>query len=249
MSGIFRRGEAPVPVVPLVMGELDYEPEFPLPETAPVVVEAPEPPASEPSVDPALERYLVLEAEWQGRLEEAVERARAEAYEEGCEQGYEQGYVAAEAALQASFDQRKAELEKDVARLQTAWKKFLKKSEPMMVSLAFEVVQQLLNAPLPQDVRAVSTQALSQAIDQFGEDTPIEITLHPDDYSRLQAYGLTDDLEALNSSIRWNSDASIPMGDWIVQSPDSAIRRLKQEVLSHLKSRLGLLAEMKSRES
>lgn len=243
LTGILRGGEAPAPVIRYEMADLSLEPDFPLPEPAPTAV--PEPAAPVVDEEPAPEQYHILEAEWQQRLEEAVEQARKEAYEEG----YEEGYVAAEAALQASFDQRKVELEKDVARLQAAWREFLKKSEPLMASLAFEVVRQLLDAPLPQDVKAVSVQALSNALDQFGEDTPIEITLHPDDYSRLQAYGLTDDLEALHSSIRWNAEETIAMGDWIVQSPDSAIRRLKEEMLGHLKSRLGLLAIMKARDS
>jgi hypothetical protein len=34
-----------------------------------------------------------------------------------------------------------------------------------------------------------------------------------------------------------------------VQSPDAAIRRLKEEMLTHLKSRLGLPTAMKSRDS
>ena len=243
LRGILRGGEAPAPVVRYEMADLSLEPDFPLPEPAPTAM--PEPTAPVVDEEPDLEQDPFLEAEWQQRLEEAVEQARKEAYEEG----YEEGYVAAEAALQASFDQRKVELEKDVARLQAAWREFLKKSEPLMASLAFEIVRQLLGAPLPQDVKAVSVQALSNALDQFGEDTPIEITLHPDDYSRLQAYGLTDDLEALHSSIRWNAEETIAMGDWIVQSPDSAIRRLKEEMLGHLKSRLGLLAIMKARDS
>ena len=245
LTGILRGGEAPAPVIPYEMADLSLEPDFPLPEPASTAVPEPEPLASVADEEPNLEPGHALEAEWQQRLEEAVERACKEAYEEG----YEEGYVAAEAALQASFDQRKVELEKDVARLQAAWQEFLKKSEPLMASLAFEIVRQLLDAPLPQDVKAVSVQALSNSLDQFGEDTPIEITLHPDDYSRLQAYGLTDDLEALHSSIRWKAEETIAMGDWIVQSPDSAIRRLKEEMLGHLKSRLGLLAIMKARDS
>ena len=245
--GVILRGEqACAAVAPYVMAELDIEPDFPLPEIEPVVDERPAPlPTPEALPEPEPVRYDELEAEWQARLEEAVERARAEAYEEG----YEQGYVAAEAALQASFDQRKAALEEDVARLQAAWKEAMKKSEPLLASLAFEVVKQLLDAPLPQDVRAVSAQALAQAIEQFGEETPIEIMLHPDDLSRLQAYGLTDDLEAIHSGIRWDPNPDIPMGDWIAQSPDAAIRRLKDDMLTQLKSRLGLLAVMKKRES
>ena len=245
LTGILRGGEAPAPVIPYEMIDLSLEPDFPLPERELTAPEESEPAALAPDDEPDLEQYRFLEAEWQNRLEEAVEGARKGAYEEG----YEEGYVAAEAALQASFDQRKVELEKDVARLQAAWQEFLKKSEPLMASLAFEIVRQLLDAPLPQDVKAVSAQALSQALVQFGEETPIEITLHPDDYSRLQAYGLTDDLEALHSSIRWNTRETLAMGDWIVQSPDSAIRRLKEEMLGHLRSRLGLLAVMKARDS
>ena len=237
---ILRGAQACLAVAPYMMDDLDIEPDFPLPEVEPVVDETP---ALLPEPDPV--RYDELEAEWQARLEEAVERARAEAYEEG----YEQGYVAAEAALQASFDQRKAMLEEDVARLQAAWKEAMKKSEPLLVSLAFEMVKQLLDAPLPQDVRAVSGKVLAQALEQFGKDTPIEISLHPDDLSRLQASGLTDDLEAMHSGIRWDPNPDISMGDWIAQSPDAAIRRLKDDMLNQLKSRLGLPAVMKSRDS
>lgn len=244
-SGVILRGaQAREAVTPYVMDELDIEPDFPLPEPDPYEM-SPALPDPEPLAEPEPARYDELEAAWQARLEEAVERTRAEAYEEG----YEQGYVAAEAALQASFDQRKADLEEDVARLQAAWKEAMKKSEPLLASLAFEVVKQLLDAPLPQDVRAVSGQALAQAIEQLGEETPIEISLHPDDFSRLQAYGLTDDLEAMHSGIRWDPNPDIEMGDWIAQSPDAAIRRLKDDMLNQLKSRLGLLAVMKKQES
>ena len=151
--------------------------------------------------------------------------------------------------MQASFEQRTAMLEEDVARLQAAWKDFMKKSGPLLASLAFEMVKQVLDTPLPQDVRAVSGKALAQALEQFGEDTPIEISLHPDDLTRLQAYGLTDDLQAMHSGIRWVPNPDISMGDWIAHSPDAAIRRIKDDMLNQLKSRLGLLAVMKSRDS
>ena len=241
---VLRGAQARAAAAPYVMADLDIEPDFPLPE--PGVYETPaslSDPAPDAGPDPA--RYGKLEAAWQARLEEAVERTRAEAYEEG----YEQGYVAAEAALQASFDQRKAMVEDDVARLQAAWKEAMKKSEPLLASLAFEVAKQVLDAPLPQDVRAVSGQALAQAIEQFGEEAIIEVSLHPDDLSRLQAYGLTDDLEAMHSGVRWDPNPDVQMGDWIVQTPDAAIRRLKDELLNQLKSRLGLLAVMKKRDS
>ena len=235
LSGILKGQHARVAAAPYEVATVEFVPDFPLPDIEKADAEEQEKARSPDE----------LEAAWQARLEEAVERARDEAYKEG----YEQGYVAAEAALQASFEQRTATLEEDVARLQAAWKDFMKKSEPLLASLAFEVVKQLLDAPLPQDVRAVSGKVLAQALEHFGEDTPIEITLHPDDLSRLQAYGLTDDLEAMHSGVRWDPNPDIPMGDWIVQSPDAAIRRLKDEMLSQLKSRLGLLAVMKNRDS
>lgn len=150
--GVLRGGATSASIEPYVMMELDLAPAFPLPEVEPQPLDAPEP---EPEPDRA-----TVEAAWQARLDEAVAHARAEAYEEG--------YVAAEAALQASFEQRQADLHADAERLQATWKDFLKKTEPLMVSLAFEVARQLLEAPLPQDVRAVSAQALAQAIDQFG---------------------------------------------------------------------------------
>ena len=242
--GILRGEDALVPMEPFVMMDLSLDPTFPLPEVEPVPVEVEE--EEEETVDEVTAATLQrMHVEWEIRLEEEVARARNEAYEEG----YEDGYVAAEAALQGSFEQRRKEVEKDITRLQEAWAAFLKKSEPLMASLAFDVARQLLDAPLPQDVRAVSAQALAQALEHFGKESPIDITIHPDDFARLQAYGLVDDIEAAHASIRWTSDESLAMGDWIVQSPEAAIRRLKEEMLTHLKSRLGLLAVMKKRES
>lgn len=238
---VLRREEVKSDVVPYVMVDLELHPQFPLPDAADEAVEEEETPEEE--VVPVWDE--AREAAWQRRLEEAVAQARVEHFEEG----YEQGYVAAEEALQASFDQRRAELEADVARLRDAWSDFLKQSEPLIANLAFEVVNQLLDAPLPKDVRAVSTQALAQAIEQFGEDTPIVVTLHPDDLSRIRSYGLVNDFEEMRAQIRWAPDPDMAIGDWIVQSPDAAIRRLKEEMLGQLKSRLGLLAIMKKRNN
>jgi len=234
---VLRRADAQRAAVRYEMVDFEHEPYRPFRRTK-RGFEEPEPEG--PPIS-----HEALEAAWQVRLSEEVARARAEAYETG----YAEGHAAAEAVLQAAFEQQTAQLEADRAQLQVAWQAFVKRSEPLLASLAFDVAGQLLDAPLPQDVRAVSAQALGQAFEAFGNAIPLEITLHPDDYARLQTYGLMDDLAAGHSGLRWNSDPKLAQGDWIVQSPDGAIRRLKEELLAQLKSRFGLSTALKHRDT
>ncbi|MFQ5571123.1 MAG: hypothetical protein ACE5G0_15695, partial [Rhodothermales bacterium] len=74
-----------------------------------------------------------------------------------------------------------------------------------------------------------------------------EITLNPEDYTRLEAYGIVEDLNAMHDDLRWTTSEKMKTGDWVVQTPDAAVRRLKEELVSQLRSRLGLLAVMKNR--
>lgn len=172
--------------------------------------------------------------EWEQRMERNIEAARKEAYA--------LGYRDASSQLQSDFDARKQELFADIAALRTKWDDFLVRMEPLLAGLSFEIAQSVLDAPLPPKVRNVATRAITEAVEQMGGSTPIEILIHPVDFLRLQESGIVDQLESLHSGLRWEPRPDMKHGDWIVQSPSMAVRRLEEELLTSLKSRLGLLA-------
>ncbi|MFQ5571739.1 MAG: hypothetical protein ACE5G0_18820, partial [Rhodothermales bacterium] len=181
LQGVLRGSQAQAASVPYEVATPEFKADFPLRQEQRAVLEerARAAEAEQPTPEEQLE---ALEAQWQKRLEEEVERARIEAHAEG--------YSAARAEMEAEFEEKKAAVVGDMARFQEGWKDFMKKSEQLLATIAFDIVRQLLDAPLPQDVKAVSTQALAQAIEQFGEQSQVEITLNPEDYTRLEAYGI-----------------------------------------------------------
>lgn len=174
------------------------------------------------------------EAEWNDRLDDAVAQARSE--------GYEEGYAAAKEELQAEFDERKATLASDLVHLESLWNDFIEQCEPVLAELALDVAEALLDAPLPQAVKAASARAITQAIEELSGEPPITVSLHPVDYLRLEETGVADQLNASHERLRWNTDSDLEHGEWIVESPAKAVRHLTDELLRTLKSRLGLLA-------
>jgi hypothetical protein len=170
---------------------------------------------------------------WQQEQEEAVVRARTEAADE----------VRAELqqemdALQAELDTLRAAYREDAERLQQAWQTFIHQTEPLLLDLAFGITRTLFEAPLPEDVRSIGARALTTAIDQLAADPPITISLHPVDLLRLQESGIVDQLEAVHSGLRWDARSDFNQGDWIAQSPEGAVRRVKEELMAALREQL-----------
>lgn len=173
-----------------------------------------------------------IEAEWQERLEEAVSQAHAE--------GEAAGRATAEAEwtprLQALQEQLACELE----RLRQAWADYTRRLEPLLVELALEVAETLLDAPLPESIRGVSARTLTEAVEQLARSAPLEISMHPVDFLRLQEQGVIAQLESRHPDLHWDLNSELSEGDWIVQTPTAMQRRIRQEMLERLRQRLGL---------
>lgn len=238
-SSVVRAREARVLSQPYHLAELKSHPAAP-PSVAPsntAPAKAEEQQLSREDLDALRAEW---EAEWQARHAAELDQARAIAYEEG--------QAAAHAEWEAVVEEERAAVRQDLERLHAQFDDYLKKLEPMLADLAFEVARQLLAAPLPEDVQRVSAQALTHALDTFRDAAAIDIVLHPGDLDRLEAAGLTDDIGALYTGLRWKTDETLDPGDWIVQSPEAAVRRLKQELLANLKSRVLQLSVARRKE-
>ncbi|ACY47686.1 hypothetical protein [Rhodothermus marinus] len=173
-----------------------------------------------------------IEAEWQERLEEAVSQARAE--------GEAAGRAAAEAEWAPRLQALQEQLARELERLRQAWADHTRQLEPLLVELALEVAETLLDAPLPESIRGVSARTLTEAVEQLARSVPLEISMHPVDFLRLQEQGVIAQLESRHPDLHWDLNPGLSEGDWIVQTPTAMQRRIRQEMLERLRQRLGL---------
>ncbi|RMH49066.1 MAG: hypothetical protein D6685_19685, partial [Bacteroidetes bacterium] len=170
------------------------------------------------------------ERDWEARLTEAVARARRD--------GYRDGYEAGEQAVQAEVDATMHTFLEAAGQFSHALQAYIRQTEPLLADLALAVAETVLDAPLPTHIKSVSTKALSNAIEQLAADPPVDVSLHPVDFLHLQETGLIDQLRATHERLRWHPDSTLKQGDWMVQSPKGAIRRLQDELLDTLRRRL-----------
>ncbi|SHL01653.1 flagellar assembly protein FliH [Rhodothermus profundi] len=184
-----------------------------------------------PSVDEAALR-AAIEAEWQERLAEAIRQARAE--------GEAAGRAAAEAEWAPRLQALQEQLARELERLRQAWADYTRQLEPMLVELAIEVAEALLDAPLPESLKGVSARMLTEAVEQLARSAPLEISLHPVDFLRLQEQGIVAQLENRHPDLHWDLNPGLHEGDWIVQTPTAMQRRIRQEMLQRLRQRLGI---------
>lgn len=180
------------------------------------------------------------EAEWKEHLEDAVATARAEGYEEGREAGYEAGYEEAETTVRAECREQREALVDDASRLDDLWTHYVEEREPMLVELALELAEAIVDAPFAESMRQASEEALTEAIAELDTVPPVTVTVHPSDYQRLQDSGLADRMEATTEELHWESDPDRAKGDWSVTSPAGAIRRLRSEIVETLRAHLEL---------
>lgn len=75
----------------------------------------------------------------------------------------------------------------------------------MLVELALEVAETLLDAPLPESIRGVSARTLTEAVEQLARSAPLEISMHPVDFLRLQEQGVIAQLESRHPDLHWIS--------------------------------------------
>lgn len=230
LRGILRKSEAYLQETVVELDAPQFVPDYPLsqePERTPEDEPADEGDDASPDIDALKAEW---DAAWETRLEEAVEEAR--------QAGFEQGSEAAQHAIQAEVDATMQTFLEAAGQFTGALQAYIARCEPLLADLAFQVAETLLDAPLPTHIKSVSSKTLSQAIEHLAADPPVDIALHPVDFLHLQETGLIDQLQATHERLRWHPDSKLKQGDWTVQSPQGAIRRLQDELMATLRQRL-----------
>ena len=179
------------------------------------------------------------EAEAQERIDAAVASARDAAYAEGEAAGRNAVLAETAATAEAACTTAAAGLD----QLHADWAEHLRRIEPLLVQLALDATELLLGSGLPDVVHDATTEALTAAVEQLAADAPLTVATHPVDYLHLQEGGFVEHLAASHPGLRWMPNPALAEGDWVVESPKAAIRRIRTEMLRHLHDRLGLPAD------
>ena len=193
-------------------------------------------PAASARQDRGIEEALAAaERNFERRLAAEVGRAEKAAYERGVADGQE--------AAAAQVQDHNAVLNAVSSGFSRAWESMTTGSEPLLVELAFRMAEAILESPLPESVRTLSTAALSEAIEEMGETRSVQVTLHPADYMMLDESGILVPLSKNHPNLNWRTDATLERGDWEARTDSAVVRRVSRELLADLKARLGNLDE------
>jgi flagellar biosynthesis/type III secretory pathway protein FliH len=212
--------------------QANWAPDFPVAPNADAEVE-PEP---EPGLD---DLRAAWDAEAQQRIDAAVAAARDAAFAEGQAAGREAVLAETADAAEAAY----ATAANGLDRIHADWADHLHRIEPLLVQLALDATELLLGSALPDAVRDATTEGLTAAVEQLAADAPLTVATHPVDYLHLQEGGFVEHLAASHPGLRWTPNPALAEGDWIVESPKAAVRRIRSEMLRHLHDRLGLPAD------
>ena len=179
------------------------------------------------------ELKATLEEEWQQKVDEAVENAQKVAFDEGYNRAKEQ--------FEKKAENSKKEFERGLDRIKESWENYLKRSETILMQIALDITQFIIDMPLPKQYSDITERILNDALDQLSRETPLTLSLNPLDLLRLQESGMMDVIKDKFPALRWDPQPTLKEGNWIIQTPQQAIRRISDELLHHLKDQFGLL--------
>ena len=216
--------EAPVLEAAAANPDERFEPLFEAPSPAP-----PEAP-NEPPPSVVVRTYDDGLAD--GRQERALEVAGLEAEVERL--------TAAQAGAEDAERQHRAVVEGAVETLSALWSNAVRALEADLASLAIAAAEGVLEASLTDAQRTAASSGLAQAIDALSGGPAISISIHPVDYLHLRESGLADALSSAHAGLHWESDVTLDEGDWRASTSDGAVHRVRSEMLSALRERLGL---------
>ena len=170
--------------------------------------------------------------EWKIKLDLAVENAQQE--------GFQNGLAEAREELKNEHIRLKGEFKDNLMQFQESWDNYLKRSETILLKIALEITQFIVDVPLPGHFSDITERILNETLDQLSRDTPLTLSLNPLDLLRMQESGVMELIKEQFSGIRWDPQPTLKEGNWIIQTPRQAIRRITDELLDNLKNQFGL---------
>lgn len=171
------------------------------------------------------------------KWEERLQLATAQAFEEG----YRKGCVDTERALNAPLEEASAEFERAIQSVQSAMDSQVALLEPLAARFAIDLAERLLGIPLPEAARLPALETLHELLQAVRSATFRELYVHPTTLAAMEATGMTETLKSHFPDVRVSPRADLQPGDWLLETPETAIRFLRKEVLDDFKRKLGLV--------
>ena len=176
--------------------------------------------------------------DWQSKMDLAIENAKQE--------GFQSGLAEAKEELKNEHIRLKEEFKNNLNQFQESWDNYLKRSETILLKIALEITQFIVDVPLPGHYSDITERILNETLDQLSRDTPLTLSLNPLDLLRMQESGVMELIKEQFSGIRWDPQPTLKEGNWIIQTPRQAIRRITDELLDNLKNQFGLSEQNQS---
>ncbi|MFT5141866.1 MAG: flagellar biosynthesis/type III secretory pathway protein FliH [Rhodothermales bacterium] len=158
--------------------------------------------------------------------------------------GYERGYEEGQAAAMLASNHQTALLGAVADGFDQAWESLAGNSEPLLVELAFRMAEAILESPLPESVRTLSTTALTKAVEKMAEARSVQVTVHPADFMMLDESAILVPLGRNHPNLTWRTDAALERGDWEARSDGAVIRRVAREMLTDLRDSLSKASDL-----
>lgn len=171
------------------------------------------------------------------KWEERLQLATSQAFEEG----YRKGCIDTESALKAPLDEAEALFSQGLVSVQNALDSQIALLEPLAARFAIDLAERLLGIPLPEAARLPAIESLHELLQGVRTAAFRELYVHPTTHAGMEATGMSETLKAHFPDLRITSRGDLQPGDWILETPETAIRFLRKEVLDDFKRKLGLV--------
>lgn len=220
--------------LPYPSGRQEAEPDARVATAAPVV---PEIAVAPPPPPPPRKTEATIREDEARKWEERLQLATAQAFEEG----YRKGCLDTESALNGPLETLSAHYEQAIQGVQGALDSQIALLEPLAARFALDLAERLLGIPLPDSARLPSLDTLHALLQGVRSAAFREVYVHPDTLSAMVAAGMAETLKVHFPDVRISPRTDLQPGDWILETPETAIRFLRQELLDDLKRKLGLV--------
>ena len=169
-----------------------------------------------------------------------LEQLLLEAKEQGREEGFLEGKNEAEKQSLEKFKEHRQILDVALREIKDCWHSYIEQSETVLLNLSFEIAETILDAPLPERIRHISSKSILEGLEQLSSEAPITIALNSIDLLRLRESGLKTHIETMFPNIAWDPQPAYKEGDWVAESPLQSVRSVARELLQHLRTRFGI---------
>ena len=163
--------------------------------------------------------------------EEGLLKGHEAGYQQGLEQGIEEGLSQGLAQSQPAIEQRLLLIDSLIGQLETPLSHQNEKIEQALLELALTLSRKVIHNEVQQDSQPIM-KAVSEGVRIIGHSEPMTIRVHPQDIDALNL--LFDNTQRIDKKITIDADASLAVGDCILDTHSSSVSLLLEERINQV---------------